>query len=237
MEPICAYLPQVLPPSPAEHDGVSVPPPDIRSMVDKAARFVASNKPRLEKIITETAGMRRFTFLAAADPYHAYYQQRLSEFRAQYAWPAYEETGPQRGPLTINDSYIEYLNKSFAQSEENDWARETVVDSPITGELIAARKMSQHMQDPKYVEQKEALFAKIREATRAQDDQISETIAELARKRPDLFGTPQEEFCDAVVDEIIPYSVSDEPERKRRKFDASLLDSKDEFFADNPVTN
>ncbi|XP_076953075.1 uncharacterized protein LOC143627062 [Bidens hawaiensis] len=90
------------------------------------------------------------------------------------------------------------------------------------------------MVDPKYKEQKEALFAKIREATLAPDDQVSETIAELARKRPDLFGTPQEEFCDAVVDEIIPYSDSDEPERKRRKFDASLLDSEDEFLADNP---
>ncbi|KAI3713754.1 hypothetical protein L1987_72340 [Smallanthus sonchifolius] len=81
----------------------------------------------------------------------------------------------------------------------------TVV-SPITGELIPVNEMSEHMRisliDPKYKEQKERMFAKIRETTLAQDDEISRNIVGLARTRPDIFGTTEEEVSNAVKAEI-----------------------------------
>lgn len=59
---------------------------------------------------------------------------------------------------------------------------------PITGELIPTKEMSEHMRisliDPKYKEQKERTFAKIRETTLAQDDEISRNIVGLAQTRP-----------------------------------------------------
>ena len=71
------------------------------------------------------------------------------------------------------------------------------VVSPITGELIPISEMSEHMRisliDPKYKEQKERMFAKIRETTLAADDEISRNIVGLARTRPDIFGTTEEE--------------------------------------------
>ncbi|KAJ9141242.1 hypothetical protein P3X46_031802 [Hevea brasiliensis] len=78
--------------------------------------------------------------------------------------------------------------------------------SPITGELIPINEMSEHMRisliDPKYKEQKERMFAKIRETTLAQDDEISRNIVGLARTRPDIFGTTEEEVSNAVKAEI-----------------------------------
>uniref|UniRef100_A0A2P2MQK5 Uncharacterized protein MANES_04G066600 n=1 Tax=Rhizophora mucronata TaxID=61149 RepID=A0A2P2MQK5_RHIMU len=80
------------------------------------------------------------------------------------------------------------------------------VVSPITGELIPINEMSEHMRisliDPKYREQKEKMFAKIRETTLAGDDEISKNIVGLARTRPDIFGTTEEEVSNAVKAEI-----------------------------------
>ncbi|KAK4399568.1 putative splicing factor 3A subunit [Sesamum angolense] len=80
------------------------------------------------------------------------------------------------------------------------------VVSPITGELILINEMSEHMRisliDPKYKEQKERMFAKIRETTLAADDEISRNIMGLARTRPDIFGTTEEEVSNAVKAEI-----------------------------------
>lgn len=80
------------------------------------------------------------------------------------------------------------------------------VVSPITGELIPINEMSEHMRisliDPKYKEQRERMFAKLRETTLAQDDEISKNIVGLARTRPDIFGTTEEEVSNAVKAEI-----------------------------------
>ncbi|KAL4583194.1 hypothetical protein LXL04_007760 [Taraxacum kok-saghyz] len=80
------------------------------------------------------------------------------------------------------------------------------VVSPITGELIPVSEMLEHMRisliDPKYKEQKERMFAKIRETTLAQDDEISRNIVGLARTRPDIFETTEEEVSNAVKAEF-----------------------------------
>ncbi|KAJ4804001.1 SWAP (Suppressor-of-White-APricot)/surp domain-containing protein / ubiquitin family protein [Rhynchospora pubera] len=80
------------------------------------------------------------------------------------------------------------------------------VVSPITGELIPINEMAEHMRisliDPKYKEQKDRMMAKIKETTLATDDEISRNIVGLARTRPDIFGTTEEEVSNAVKAEI-----------------------------------
>lgn len=80
------------------------------------------------------------------------------------------------------------------------------VVSPITGELIPINEMAEHMRisliDPKYKEQKDRMMAKIKETTLAADDEISKNIVGLARTRPDIFGTTEEEVSNAVKAEI-----------------------------------
>lgn len=67
-----------------------------------------------------------------------------------------------------------------------------VAVSPITGELIPVDQMAEHMRisliDPKFQEQRQAMMAKIRETTKASDDEIGRNLMGLARKRPDVFG-------------------------------------------------
>jgi hypothetical protein len=67
------------------------------------------------------------------------------------------------------------------------------VVSPITGELVPVEQMAEHMRvsliDPKWKEQRDAMMAKIRETTKASDDEISRNLMGLAAARPDVFGT------------------------------------------------
>ncbi|XVE85630.1 hypothetical protein DITRI_Ditri17bG0105500 [Diplodiscus trichospermus] len=91
------------------------------------------------------------------------------------------------------------------------------VVSPITGELIPINEMSEHMRisliDPKYKEQKERMFAKIRGTTLAPDDEISRNIVGLARLRPDIFGTTEEEVSNAVKAEIEKKKDEEQPKQ------------------------
>ncbi|EYU38457.1 hypothetical protein ABFS82_14G073900 [Erythranthe guttata] len=60
-----------------------LPPPDIRMIVDKTARYVVKNGPEFEqRIISSCQGTQNFSFLHSDDPYHAYYKHRISEARA-----------------------------------------------------------------------------------------------------------------------------------------------------------
>jgi splicing factor 3A subunit 1 len=62
--------------------GVIIPPPDIRSVVDKTAEFVAKNgKSFEEKILNSKDGKTaKFNFMKIHDPYHAYYELKIREF-------------------------------------------------------------------------------------------------------------------------------------------------------------
>jgi splicing factor 3A subunit 1 len=79
--------------------GIIHPPPYIRTIVDKTSQFV--NKKGLEfekRIIVSNAGNAKFNFLNSSDPYHAYYQHKLAEFRAQN-----QSSVPQPGDSDRND--------------------------------------------------------------------------------------------------------------------------------------
>jgi len=78
--------------------------------------------------------------------------------------------------------------------------------SPITGELVAVEDMAEHMRisliDPKWKTQKEAMLAKLRDSTMANDEEVATNILMLARTRPDVFGTTDEEVSNAIKDSI-----------------------------------
>ncbi|MCJ1305141.1 hypothetical protein MMC08_007955 [Hypocenomyce scalaris] len=87
-----------------------------------------------------------------------------------------------------------------------------VAVSPITGELIPVDQMAEHMRisliDPKFQEQRQAMMAKIRETTKASDDEIGRNLMGLARKRPDVFGSAQEEMGALVQQSINDSKIS-----------------------------
>ncbi|CAM0135608.1 SF3a splicing factor complex subunit [Umbelopsis sp. WA50703] len=60
--------------------GIIYPPPDVRKIVDKTADFVARKGQILEERIRENERHNpRFSFLNQKDPYHAYYQLRITQ--------------------------------------------------------------------------------------------------------------------------------------------------------------
>ncbi|CAB16579.1 U2 snRNP-associated protein Sap114 [Schizosaccharomyces pombe] len=62
--------------------GVILPPPAIREIIDKSASYVARNGPAFEeKIRQNEQANTKFAFLHANDPYHPYYQHKLTEAR------------------------------------------------------------------------------------------------------------------------------------------------------------
>ncbi|TRM61735.1 Pre-mRNA splicing factor PRP21 like protein-domain-containing protein [Schizophyllum amplum] len=77
--------------------GLILPPPEIKSVIDRTATFVArsANPPQFEDKIRE--GQRndpKFSFLNPADPYHAYYRHKLTKV----AQGEIEETVKQETP-------------------------------------------------------------------------------------------------------------------------------------------
>ena len=80
------------------------------------------------------------------------------------------------------------------------------VVSPITGELVPVDQMAEHMRisliDPKWREQKEIMMGKLRGSTVASDEEIAKNVIYLARTRPDIFGSTDEEVSAAVTAEV-----------------------------------
>ncbi|KAI0319830.1 Pre-mRNA splicing factor PRP21 like protein-domain-containing protein [Amylostereum chailletii] len=63
--------------------GLILPPPEVKSIIDRTAGFVArsANPPQLEDRIRESQRSDpKFSFLNPADPYHAYYRHRIDKF-------------------------------------------------------------------------------------------------------------------------------------------------------------
>lgn len=91
--------------------GIIYPPPEVRSIVDKTATFVARNGPEFEeKIRGNEINNTKFNFLNANDPYHAYYQHKVKEI-AEGKDPA--ESAPQSSMPQIS------LNNAIQTNMEN----------------------------------------------------------------------------------------------------------------------
>ncbi|KAL4220170.1 splicing factor 3a [Mactra antiquata] len=78
--------------------GIIYPPPEVRNIVDKTASFVARNGPEFESRIRQNEQNNpKFNFLNPADPYHAYYQYKVKEFREGKGQEPQLPKGPQLG--------------------------------------------------------------------------------------------------------------------------------------------
>lgn len=77
---------QAVPPTPTGTTpgeiGMIFPPADIRGIIDKTAQFVAKNGPEFEqRVLADQSNTQKFSFLLASNPYRAYYDAKVLEFR------------------------------------------------------------------------------------------------------------------------------------------------------------
>jgi len=72
--------------------------------------------------------------------------------------------------------------------------------SPITGQQVPVEQMAEHMRiallDPKWKEKSGLVKAGEKEDTLALGDDVGRSLAKMAAKRKDIFGTDEEVFGD-----------------------------------------
>mmetsp|Transcript_38876 Transcript_38876/g.91526 ORF Transcript_38876/g.91526 Transcript_38876/m.91526 type:complete len:705 (-) Transcript_38876:79-2193(-) len=71
--------------------GIIYPPPDIRGVIDKTAQFVAKCGEEFEKRVLREQNHQKFAFLLPTNPYRAYYDHKVKEFKTGVV----EETKPE----------------------------------------------------------------------------------------------------------------------------------------------
>ena len=100
--------------------GIIQPPPDMKSIVEKTAAFVAKNGPQFEaRILTNERNTTKFAFLQPGTPYYPYYQMKLREGRAglQAAAPAAVPAAAPAAPAPGTDAPAEKKGSATIASE------------------------------------------------------------------------------------------------------------------------
>lgn len=102
---------------------------------------------------------------------------------------------PEVGPIKIRHDYVRNANVQ-AQGEGSQ-----MVKCPVTGQFIQADEMSTHLKkllvDPQWVEQKNKVLEEARKETAFADD-VEQNLQAFVSKRPDLFGTVEEQIIEAA---------------------------------------
>ena len=103
-----------------EVEGVIIPPPEIRAIVNKTAQFVARNgKEFEERILNSGEGKTaKFDFMKGTSPYHAYYEERISKYEKG---DEDEEEGPkaEHGGEGEDDEEVEVEVDETAPQEQD----------------------------------------------------------------------------------------------------------------------
>lgn len=111
-----------------------------------------------------------------------------------------EVSDEEEVPIRVVKDYQRPIHKPTTSYDPTKY-----VVSPITGELVLISEMEEHMRvsllDPKWKQQKDTMLAKIKETTKASDDEIGRNLSLLARTRPDVFGT-SDKIAAAISSEI-----------------------------------
>lgn len=107
-----------------------IPPPYVRLIIVKTAKFVCKHGLEIEnRIIASNVKNARFKFLSSSDPYHAFYKDTLYEYQAQnnHGVEANDDaaTGAQPDPLaqlTIppEEDYTVILPEGITDEELNN---------------------------------------------------------------------------------------------------------------------
>lgn len=138
---------------------------------------------------------------------------------AAHAKPPVDESEDEDVDMEVSDEeeapirvVKDYQRPSHRATPSYDPTKYVV--SPITGELVLITEMEEHMRisllDPKWKQQKDTMLAKIKETTKASDDEIGRNLSLLARTRPDVFGT-SDKIAAALSSELEKQAVKPLP--------------------------
>mmetsp|Transcript_89765 Transcript_89765/g.257173 ORF Transcript_89765/g.257173 Transcript_89765/m.257173 type:complete len:710 (-) Transcript_89765:129-2258(-) len=127
-------------------------------------------------------------------------KEREEREREELAMPEEEpqEAEPEI-PMPSADSEMK-VRKDYVRVKKAN-ANRMMQRCPITGQLIPAEEMSNHLKilllDPKWKHQKDALVERARKESAFADD-VEANLAGFVAKRPDLFGSVDEQIREAA---------------------------------------
>jgi len=134
-------------------------------------------------------------------------KEREKEEREREEREREEQAGPEDEPvemepeipLPAQDPEMK-VRKDYVRHKKAS-AQRIMQRCPITGQLIPAEEMSSHLKilllDPKWKHQKDALVERARKESAFADD-VEANLASFVAKRPDLFGTVDEQIKEAA---------------------------------------
>jgi splicing factor 3A subunit 1 len=114
--------------------GIIYPPPDIRTIVDKTAAFVAKHGVEFENKIKEKEALNpKFSFLSPADPYHAYYKHKVKEGETNETYGISAPAVP-KGGAQAPEAVVQHIReKEFVPTEPPKTFEFTADPSTING--------------------------------------------------------------------------------------------------------
>lgn len=111
--------------------GIIYPPPELRNIVDKTASFVARNGPEFEARIRQNEiNNKKFNFLSPGDPYNAYYQHKVKEFKDGKGAPDAVAPAPPAKTTIIAKPDVLKLTEIQIIPKEAPAEYEFIVDPP-----------------------------------------------------------------------------------------------------------
>lgn len=123
--------------------GIIYPPPDIRAIVDKTAQFVANNGRAFESRIIGERMSAKFSFLRESDPYHAYYEHKLSEFAEKKAVEKEEEKEqPQEESVAAGSDESAQATQKTTPEDKEAIAAKAAADS---GDVVVEKQAVQNV--------------------------------------------------------------------------------------------
>ncbi|KAI9922759.1 hypothetical protein PsorP6_001214 [Peronosclerospora sorghi] len=131
--------------------GIIYPPPDIRAVVDKTAQFVANNGRAFESRIVGERMSTKFSFLRESDPYHAYYEHKVSELIAKNNESRKETSDLETGKEKVEEEQRKSLETTTDKAVEAVKAcGEVVVEKKAVQDVTAqvAKKVKEKKLEP-----------------------------------------------------------------------------------------
>merc|ERR1740139_456147 len=127
-------------------------------------------------------------------------REREEREREELAMPE-EEPMEAEPEIPVPSMDVEMkVRKDYVRHKKSAGAR-LMQRCPITGQLIPAEEMSNHLKilllDPKWKHQKDALVERARKESAFADD-VEANLAGFVAKRPDLFGSVDEQIREAA---------------------------------------
>ncbi|KAG5175076.1 Surp module-domain-containing protein [Tribonema minus] len=130
--------------------GIIVPPPEIRAIADKTARFVAKNGKSFEQRIlnSEEGRSAKFNFMRPHDPYYAYYEYKIREVEEGRDTPAGAPAAPAPAAAAPAAAAADGEAKEPGKATAAAAVQKKAVMAPIAK---AARTIAKDVKPPPFV--------------------------------------------------------------------------------------